>query len=313
MNLPAKVRIREVGPRDGLQVEKIFVPTEAKIELINRIFNCQIKLIEATSFVNPRAIPQLSDAEQVITQIDRPPGSVVSALVGNQRGVQRAIRSGVDEVQVVISASEAHNQRNVNMQIKESLRQLGEVVPEALKAGVVVRAAIATAFGCPFEGKIPFKQIFWLTDEFRGLGIKQITLADTAGLGDPLLVSRMVGEVWNRHPDLELALHFHDTRGLGLANSLAGLQAGVTILEASLGGLGGCPFIPKATGNIATEDLVFMCSRMGVETNISLEQILESARWLEKIIGRELPGRVMKIEGLPQDCALDCCLTNRHI
>jgi hydroxymethylglutaryl-CoA lyase len=307
MKLPAKVQIREVGPRDGLQAEKNFVPTEAKIELINRIFNCQIKLIEATSFVNPRAIPQLSDAEQVITQIDRPSGSVVSALVGNQRGVQRAIRSGVDEVQVVISASEVHNQRNVNMPIAESLRQLGEVVPQALQAGVVVRAAIATAFGCPFEGEISLKQIFWLTDEFRDLGIKQITLADTAGLGDPLLVSRLVGEVWNRHPELELALHFHDTRGLGLANSLAGLQSGVTILEASLGGLGGCPFIPRATGNIATEDLVFMCDRMGVETNVSLAQILDAARWLETIIGRELPGRVMKIEGFPQDCPLDCC------
>lgn len=305
MILPAMVQIREVGPRDGLQAEKNFVPTAAKIEMINRIFNCRIQLIEATSFVNPRAIPQLSDAEAVVAGINRPAGSVVSALVGNQRGVQRAIRSRIDEVQVVISASEAHNQRNVNMRISESLQQLEEVVPKARQANIVVRAAIATAFGCPFEGQIPLKQIFWLTDKFRDLGIEQITLADTAGLGDPLLVGRLVGEVWNRHPSLQLALHFHDTRGLGLANSLAGLQAGVTIMEASLGGLGGCPFIPRATGNIATEDLVFMCSRMGVETNISLDRILDSARWLEKIIGRELPGRVMKTEGNHGDCLSD--------
>jgi len=296
MNLPKKIQIREVGPRDGLQAEKNLVSTENKIELINRIFKCNIRMIEATSFVNPRAIPQLSDAEQVITRINRPVDSVVSALVGNSRGVQRAIRAGVEEIQVVISASEEHNRRNVNMDIIKSIQQLEGVVPEAFQSGVVVRAAIATAFGCPFEGEISIKQVLWLVGVFLEMGIKQVTLADTAGLGDPLLVSRVVGEIWNRYPNIELALHFHDTRGLGLANSLAGMQSGVTILEASLGGLGGCPFIPKATGNIATEDLVFMCEKMGVDTNVQLEEMLETARWLEKVIGRELPGRVMKAE-----------------
>jgi len=301
MNLPARIEIREVGPRDGLQAESIFIPTEKKIELINHIIQSGIKLIEATSFVNPKAIPQLRDAEMVVAGIDRSPDLTISALVGNSRGVQRAVKARVDEVQVVISASEEHNKRNVNMSISQSLKQLEEMVPHAAQSNLVVRAAIATAFGCPFEGKIPLKQILWLVGVFQELGIKQITLADTAGLGDPLLVTQVVEQVRAHYPQIELALHFHDTRGLGLANSLAGMQSGITILEASLGGLGGCPFIPRATGNIATEDLIFMCERMGVETGVNLTSLIKAAQWLERLIGRELPGRVMKA-GISSAC-----------
>ena len=304
MNLPEQIQIREVGPRDGLQAEPEFMATENKIELINRLFQAGFKMMEATSFVNPKAIPQLRDAEQVVKGINRSAEITVSALVGNIRGVKRALMAGADEVQVVISASEEHNRRNVNMSIRQSLIQLEEVVPQAQQSNLVVRAAIATAFGCPFEGEIPLKKILGLINNFQQLGIKQVTLADTAGLGDPLLVTKIIQGVREGYPQIELALHFHDTRGLGLANALAGLQSGVTILEASLGGLGGCPFIPRATGNIATEDLVFMVERMGIQTGIDLTKILTTARWLENLVGHELPGKVLKA-GISGGCFVD--------
>ncbi|NLK52778.1 MAG: hydroxymethylglutaryl-CoA lyase [Syntrophomonadaceae bacterium] len=304
MNLPEQIQIREVGPRDGLQAEPEFMATENKIALINQLFQAGFKMMEATSFVNPKAIPQLRDAEQVVKGINRSAEITVSALVGNIRGVKRALMAGADEVQVVISASEEHNRRNVNMSIRQSLIQLEEVVPQAQQSNLVVRAAIATAFGCPFEGEIPLKKILGLINNFQQLGIKQVTLADTAGLGDPLLVTKIIQGVREGYPQIELALHFHDTRGLGLANALAGLQSGVTILEASLGGLGGCPFIPRATGNIATEDLVFMVERMGIQTGIDLTKILTTARWLENLVGHELPGKVLKA-GISGGCFVD--------
>lgn len=296
MHLPSKITVREVGPRDGLQAENRFVETNDKICLINKLWECGIKMIEATSFVSPRAIPQLQDAEAVVQGISRYSGTTVSALVGNARGVERALEAGIDEIQVVISASEAHNQRNVNMSIKESLRQLEQVAAKAWASGLVVRAAIATAFGCPFEGKIAYSRIKEMTTALQGMGIKQVTLADTAGLGNPLQVYSLVNAFRDDFPTLEVALHFHDTRGLGLANSLAGLQTGVTILEASIGGMGGCPFIPRATGNIATEDLVFMCESMGVETGIRLDKLLEVALWLEGVLGHTLSGKLLQLQ-----------------
>lgn len=294
MKLPKSIIIRDVGPRDGLQAESNFIETETKIKLIQHLAQCGIRMVEATSFVSPKAIPQLRDAESVVKEIRKISGLVISALVGNIKGVQRAITAGVDEVQVVISASEEHNKRNVNKSIRESLLQLKDIISEAQKADIQVRAAIATAFGCPFQGKISVRQILWMVENFVEMGIKQVTLADTAGLGDPFLVEEVVTETKNKYPQVELALHFHDTRGLGLANSLAGLQSGVTIFETSLGGLGGCPFIPQATGNIATEDLVFMCERMGIHTGVNLDKIVEAAKWLERLLGRQLPGHIIK-------------------
>jgi len=302
MYLPSKIIVREVGPRDGLQAESCFVETSRKVDLINRLWECGLKMIESTSFVSPQAIPQLQDAEAVIAGINRPPGSTVSALVGNARGVERALKAGVDEVQVVISASEAHNRRNVKMSIEESLRQLEQAAEKAWSSGLVIRAAIATAFGCPFEGRITYSRIQEMTKALQAMGIKQITLADTAGLGNPLQVYSLVNSFRDDFPELEVALHFHDTRGLGLANSLAGLQAGVTVLEASVGGMGGCPFIPQATGNIATEDLVFMCESMDIATGVDLDRLLETAKWLEEVLGHALPGRLLQLQRTGKVC-----------
>ena len=295
MQLPRRVFIREVGPRDGLQPEQRFLETEKKIELVNRLLGCGIRMVEATSFVSPRAIPQLRDAEAVVGGVGRPPGAVISALVGNARGVERARQAGVDEVQVVISASESHNRRNVNMSIEQSLDQLDATIQAAAGTSLRVRAAVAVAFGCPFEGEIGEARIKEMIKGYHQRGIRQVTLADTAGMGNPRQVFKLVSLLREAFPDLELALHFHDTRGLGLANALAGMQAGVEILESSIGGLGGCPFIPRATGNIATEDLVNMCELMGVNTGVDLARLLLLARWLQGEMGRQLPGRLLKL------------------
>ncbi|NPV90484.1 MAG: hydroxymethylglutaryl-CoA lyase [Firmicutes bacterium] len=292
MHLPQRVMIREVGPRDGLQAESTFIETRDKIGLINGLIACGIDQIEATSMVNPRAIPQLRDAEEVVRGIGRKPRLVISALVGNARGVERAIRAGVDEVQMVISVSETHNQRNMNMSIAESLTQLEKVMLTSSGTGLKVRAAAAVTFGCPFEGKIPVERLINLVSEYRGLGIRQVTLADTAGLGNPRQVYEVVNELRDHFPCLDLALHFHDTRGLGLANVVAGMQAGIEIIESSIGGLGGCPFIPRATGNIATEDLVFLCESMGVETGVSLAGLFEVVKQFEEVLGKRMPGRL---------------------
>lgn len=295
MQLPRRVFIREVGPRDGLQPEQRFLETGKKIELVNRLLGCGIRMVEATSFVSPRAIPQLRDAEEVVAGLKRPPGAVVSALVANARGVERAQQAGVDEVQVVISASESHNQRNVNMSIKQSLDQLDATIEAAAGTQLRVRAAVAVAFGCPFEGEIGEARVEEMIREYHSRGIRQVTLADTAGMGNPRQVFKLVRLLRESFPDLELALHFHDTRGLGLANALAGMQAGVEILESSIGGMGGCPFIPQATGNIATEDLVNMCELMGVATGVDLAELISLARWLQGEMGKQLPGRLLQL------------------
>jgi len=295
LHWPGKVLVREVGLRDGLQNEKTVLPTEKKIALIRELTGAGISAIEATSFVHPRAVPQLADAEAVLAGIGAPgPGVTISALVGNVKGMQRALEmlhTPLREIVVVVSASEAHNRANLNRSVAESLAELVEICRLA-EGRLRVRGAVATAFGCPYQGAIGIYAVARVIEGMVAAGIREITLADTAGMGNPRQVYDLAGEVGERYSGVDWALHLHDTRGLGLANALAGVLAGVTILECSLGGLGGCPFIPGATGNVATGDLVHMLHKMGVETGMDLRRVLQCTASLERLLGRNLPARI---------------------
>ena len=276
---PTQVSIREVGPRDGLQNESVWVPTEQKIELINALANTGLKRIEAVSFVHPKAIPQMRDAAEVVAGIERVPGVSYSAIVPNAAGAVRAVAAGMDEVEIFMSASESHNRKNVRMSVEESLVAAQDIARILGEAGMPFDAVISTAFGCPYEGDVPVERVMWVAERLLELSPKplRITLGDTTGMANPVLVDRIVGEFQERFPDVTLSLHFHNTRGSGLANVLAGLQRGITHFDSSLGGLGGCPYAPGATRNITTEDLVNMLHDMGISTGIDLEKLIECA------------------------------------
>lgn len=290
------VNIREVGPRDGLQNEAGWVPTEQKIELINALSHTGLKRIEAVSFVHPKAIPQMRDAAEVIAGIERVPGVIYSAIVPNAVGARRAVEAQVNEVEIFLSASESHNLKNVRMPVRESLAAAQEVAAILGEVHLPFDAVISTAFGCPYEGDVAVDQVMWVADRLLELNPApiRITLGDTTGMANPAQVTMMVEEFYKRFPGVTLGLHFHNTRGSGLANVLAGLMAGVTYFDASLGGLGGCPYAPGATGNICTEDTVNMLHDMGVETGIDLNKLIECARLAQTFVGRELPGQVLK-------------------
>lgn len=294
MSLPRRVKVMEVGPRDGFQMEKNFIPTEKKIEIINALSQTGIPAFQATSFVHPRAIPQLRDAEEVMTRIKRAPGVKYCALVPNAVGARRAVASGVDEIHVVLSASNTHNRANVNMTVEESLKGFEAVMEIAREARIPVKGGIATAFGCPYEGDVPEEQVMRIIERMLAMGMDKISLGDSTGMANPAQILRLVGKIKNRWPDLPVLLHLHNTRGMGLANALAGLEAGVTEFDAAIGGLGGCPYAPGATGNISTEDLVHMFHEMGIETGIDLDALIGCARLMQEIIGRTLDGQVMK-------------------
>ena len=296
LNFPKEVSIREVGPRDGLQNEAAWVPTEQKIALINALSHTGLKRIEAVSFVHPKAIPQMRDAAEVIAGIERGPGVTYSAIVPNVAGARRAVEAKVDEVEIFLSASESHNQKNVRMPVEASLAAAREVAAVLGAANMPFDAVISTAFGCPYEGDVPVERVMWVAEKLLELSPQPIrlTLGDTTGMANPLQVSIMVDEFKRRFPGVTLALHFHNTRGSGLANVLAGLQGGVAHFDASLGGLGGCPYAPGATGNITTEDLVNMLHDMGIQTGIDLNKLIECARLAQDFVGRELPSQVLK-------------------
>lgn len=289
-----KVTVIEVGPRDGLQIEPDFIPTATKISLINDLIAAGIPAMEATSFVSPRAVPQLADAPDVVAGIDRSAGADIMALVPNPRGAGRAVEAGVDTAVLFVSASDSHNLRNMNKPTAGTLAGFAEVAEIARAGGLRIHGAIATAFGCPFEGDVPLESVFRVADCYAGLGVTSMSLCDTTGMATPPLVRRTCEAFIRRFPGVEVALHFHNTRGLGLANVLAGLDCGVDRYDSSLAGIGGCPFAPGATGNICTEDLVHMLHEMDIETGINLDGLIAAARRLEGIVGRELPGQVMK-------------------
>jgi hydroxymethylglutaryl-CoA lyase len=291
--LPARVSIREVGPRDGLQNEDP-VPTEAKIELLNALSQTGVGRIEAVSFVHPRAIPQMADADEVWRRASRSPGVRYSALVPNTRGAQRALVAGFTELEVVVSASDTHNRHNLNRSTAESLDDIAGLVPLAHEGGATVEVIVATSFGCPYEGDVPPTRVASIVDRVLADGADRVAFGDTTGMATPRRVREVLDAVRERHPDVAVLLHFHNTRGTGLANVLTALELGVTEFDASVGGLGGCPYAPGASGNVATEEVVHMLHDMGIETGIDLDALIDAAALAERIVGRQLPSGVLR-------------------
>jgi hydroxymethylglutaryl-CoA lyase len=292
-DLPGRISVREVGPRDGLQNEQP-VPTEAKIELIDRLSGTGVSRIEAVSFVRAEAIPQMADADAVWRGIDRAPSVRYSALVPNLRGARRALDAGVTELEAVVSASDTHNRKNVNRGTDESLDDIAVIIGEAHQRGATCQVIVSTAWGCPYEGDVPVSRVVRVAGRAVADGADSISFGDTTGMATPGRVAALVGEFRSAYPDAALNLHFHNTRGTGLANVLTALELGVTDFDASVGGLGGCPYAPGATGNIATEELVHMVEDMGVATGIDLAAMIDAAADAEHIIGRQLPSQVLR-------------------
>jgi hydroxymethylglutaryl-CoA lyase len=293
-NVPSRVYVNEVSVRDGLQSEPEFLPTAQKIELVNRLSRVGLAKIEVTSFVSPRAIPNLRDAAEVVQGIERKPGVVYVALVPNEKGAQRALEAGVDEINLVMSIGEKHNLANMRMTCAQSLEQFRRVMDITRGSDMRVNGTIATAFGCPFEGDQSVERVLWAAEEYIGMGIHSLTLADTTGMAHPAQVNEVSAAVLEAHPKVPLTLHFHNTRGMGLANVIAALEAGVVSFDASLGGIGGCPYAPGATGNICTEDLVHMLESSGIDTGIDLDELLAIARDLPQMLKHDVPGQILK-------------------
>ncbi len=295
-----RVLIQEVAPRDGLQIEPAWVETSNKIALIDQLSETGVAQIEITSFVSPKAVPALRDADAVARAVRRRPGVTYAALVPNAKGAERALAAGVDEVNCVVSASETHNGANLRMSRAESFAQLADIAALLPGTGARLNGSVATAFGCPFEGPQPVGRVLDQVDRFARLGCAGVTLADTTGMANPRQVRDLYGLVSARFPTLGITLHFHNTRGCGLANALAAFEAGATRFDAALGGLGGCPFAPGATGNVCTEDLVSMFEEMGVDTGVDLARLIAASNTLPRLVGHDVPGQVRKA-GRPGD------------
>ena len=289
--LPPDVTLYEVGPRDGLQNESRMVPTDDKIRLIDALSGTGLRAIEITSFVNPKWIPQLADGGEVSRRIARQPGLIYSALVPNRQGLDAAMAAGMKEVAVFMSASETHNKKNVNKTIAQTLAAFRETVPPALEAGLRVRAYVSTVYGCPYEGAVDPARAVELARALRELGCYQISLGDTIGVANPRQVRDVLSRVLAEIPKPEVAVHFHDTRGTALANILVAVEMGITTVDAALGGLGGCPYAPGASGNVATEDVVYMLEGMGVHTGIDLDKLVDCARLASTLVGHEVPSK----------------------
>ncbi len=295
MGLPRTVTIREVGTRDGIQSLGAFIETTQKIELVDALSETGLTRIEATSFVNPRAVPQMADAAQVMAGIKRKPGIRYEALVPNLRGAQDALDARADALLLVVTASELFNQQNVRMSVDASLEHFAQIKRVADQGQTHCIGTIGTSFGCPYEGEIPEERVFRLIERFESMGLTEVILADTTGMANPAQVEATMKRVMARWGDrLQIGLHFHNTRGMGLANVVAGLNAGVSQYDASVAGIGGCPFAPHAAGNISTEDTVHMLREMGIQTGIDVERLIQVARRAQEILGKELPGQVMK-------------------
>ncbi|MBY7144305.1 hydroxymethylglutaryl-CoA lyase [Virgibacillus sp. NKC19-3] len=289
-----RIFIQEVAPRDGLQNEDAFIPTPKKIELINQLSNAGVDKMEVTSFVSPKAVPNLRDAEEVMKMIKRNTDVTYTALIPNLKGAKRAVSCNVDEVNLLVSASNTHNLKNVGRSTEETFEGFRETISFLEDKRVLINGSIGTSFGCPFEGSIPERRVLSLIEKYRELGANGITLADTTGMATPKQVYELCKKVISRFHDLDVTLHFHNTRGMGLANVIEGIRAGVTRFDASLGGVGGCPFAPGATGNICTEDLVHMLQFMDYELNANLDKLLDASHYLGKLLSHDLPGQVAK-------------------
>jgi hydroxymethylglutaryl-CoA lyase len=299
MALPDKITVIEVGPRDGFQMETSFIPTEKKIEIIDQLSETGITRMEVTSFVHPKAVPQLADAAEIMARIKKKPGVHYEVLIPNLKGMERALKSGVQHIVLVVSASESHNQSNMRMSVAESLNDFKQVVRMAHENGVRVIGSVATAFGCAFEGWVKHEKVEGIVAEYLSMGVHEITLADTTGMADPFSVRDLVQKAMVQLKEIPLHLHLHNTRGQGLANVLAAIQEGVTLFDASVCGLGGCPFSPGATGNIPTADLVNMLHGMRLQTGIDLTRLIECEKNTQALIGHDVPGQVLKAGATP--------------
>ena len=288
-----RVSITEVGTRDGFQEEPKLIPAGIKAEIIDALIAAGVRHIEATSFVSPRAVPQLADAHDMLAQVRRRADAHIAALVPNARGAERALGAGVDEMVCFVSASETHNQANLNASIAGSLANVAEIAGIA-RTRTPLRGAVACSFGCPFEGEVSVEAVLRIVGAYAKLGVAHLTLGDTTGMATPPTVARLVEAIAKRFPEMPIALHFHNTRGVGLANVIVGLDLGIREYESSIAGLGGCPFAPGATGNICTEDLVYLLEESGFDTGIDLDALIAVAQRVEEVIGRTLPGQVMK-------------------
>ncbi|HQE05687.1 MAG TPA: hydroxymethylglutaryl-CoA lyase [Tepidanaerobacteraceae bacterium] len=294
INWPNKVIICEVGPRDGLQIEKTHLATSQKIELIEMAAEAGAKVIEIGSFVHPRAVPQMADTDEVAKKMKRKNGVEYRALVMNLKGVERAKEAGIIKVKLTVSASRSHSLNNLNKTPEEAIRGFNEIAEYAAVHNITLSGAISTAFGCPFEGRVPLEQVIKVISCFCDIGVKEISLSDTTGMATPRQVFAYCSRVKELFPDVIWNLHFHNTRGVGFANVVAGMMAGVDRLDASFAGLGGCPFAPGASGNIATEDLVHMCHEMEIETDYDLDAVISLGRYIQRLIGHETSSFILK-------------------
>ncbi|GAA3805168.1 hydroxymethylglutaryl-CoA lyase [Nocardioides panacisoli] len=301
MASPRRVEIVEVGPRDGLQNESRTLTTAQKAEYADRAFAAGVGRVEVTSFVHPQAVPAMADAEDVVAGVPPGAGRIRSALVLNLRGVERARAAGVDDLNCVLVASETFSQRNQRMSVDATVAEIGRMVAAA---DVPLGVTIACAFGCPFEGAVPEQRVLDLAGRVAGLGIREISLADTIGVGTPDRVSRLVDGLAGVAPGVRRRAHFHNTRNTGYANAVAAVEAGIDALDAATGGIGGCPFAPRATGNVATEDLTYLLHGMGVQTGLDLAALIENAAWLQdRLGGAPLPGQLSRAGDWPGDLA----------
>jgi hydroxymethylglutaryl-CoA lyase len=294
VTFPAEISISEVGPRDGLQIEPKHIPAVDKIALIERLLVSGLKKIEVTGFVHPKVIPQLADAADVVASLRKPAGVRFAAFVPNAKGAERAIAAGIDDLKSGIATSDTFNELNVRMTTEQGMRALHEIHETTKGTQSRIVGVVATAFGCPYEGKVPEARLYRLLEQLASFGSPVIYLADTTGVANPALIQRTVEDLQRRWPEQRIGLHLHNTRGLGLANALTGLELGLRDFESSIGGLGGCPFAPRAVGNICTEDFVHMAHEMNIVTGLDLDSLIEAARFAQDILGRTLPGMVMK-------------------
>ncbi|MEH7223465.1 hydroxymethylglutaryl-CoA lyase [Bacillus sp. JJ1566] len=294
MKIPNEVKVIEIGPRDGLQNEPTFLETENKINLIKKLVDSGFKEIEATSFVHTKWIPNLRDAEEVIAEVKDLPATFF-ALVPNERGYERAVKSGIDGVTFVLSATDSHSKKNLNRITKESIDELSTLVQNAKQDKIQYRASVSTVFGCPFEGSPGLDRVIEIVGSLKEIGFNRIGLCDTIGVANPLQVFNWMTILKENYNEIEFELHFHDTYGRGLANVVAGIQAGVYAFDSSIGGLGGCPYAPGATGNISTEDLVFLLNEMNIANGINTNKMLETSRTLSRFFNKELDSKIWSL------------------
>ena len=288
------VKVVEVGPRDGLQNEKVTIPTQAKIDYITALGDAGLRVIEAGAFVSPKWVPQMADTAEVYRNIPKDPGVDYPVLVPNEKGLERAIDAGVKSIAIFTAASDTFNQRNINMTIDESIMNYVPVAARARAEGIRVRGYVSTAFGCPYEGDVAPEKVLEVVARLLDLGCYEVSVGDTIGVGTPMQVQGVIGMLLQVVPPSKLAMHFHDTRGTALANTLAAMEMGIATFDASSGGLGGCPYAPGASGNLATEDLVYMLDRMGIDTGINLDRLVRASAIIAPYLDHPLPGRYLQ-------------------